>query len=124
MFGITPTKRQLRSALRELADAVALTLPGSAWTDEIDEALLEATAVIGPMEGESLLEAAERRADREFEAYQQGCDQTEAEYFDALEAKSAFIDEQAALIGALIEANVIDWARLPEDLRNRLADYV
>ena len=60
------------------------------------------------------------------EAYEQGCDQTESEYIDALDSKDVFIGEQADLLQqvAALPAAVLDWSKVPEDLRNRLADYV
>jgi hypothetical protein len=39
----------LRAVLRTLANACALTLPASAWSTEIYDALTEATRLIGPM---------------------------------------------------------------------------
>jgi hypothetical protein len=54
-------KDELREALRALADACALTLPGSAWSDEIVDAVDRATQLVGPMRTEAVSDVVSER---------------------------------------------------------------
>lgn len=64
--------------------------------------------------------------DREDEAWLEGHREADEAWEEHLADKDAFIAEQAGLLQQVAELpeDVIDWMRVPEPLRNRLADYL
>lgn len=119
------TRRRLRTALRDLADACAQTLPGSAWSDEIDEAIQQATELVGPMAETDVTQwAADQREQREFQAWSDGYHLGENEVEEFIADKDAFIAKQAAILVDLVAGNHIKWEGLTEGLQDELADYV
>lgn len=133
----TRRTRQLEHALRKLADAVAVAMPGSHWDDDIDEAVAQATELIGPMGPEEPpawrpLARRRRQRAREDQAWAEGYNYGEEEVEEALAEKDDFIAVQSEIIDRLgqVLQNISRtkgfdaWEFVPEDLRRQLADYV
>lgn len=125
----TRRTRQLEQALAKLADACAQTLPGSAWSDEIDDALQLASYFVGPMgDPEPVpwrwVTRRRRQQAREDQAWADGYHLGEEETDEALAEKDEFISRQEAILVALVAGDFIKWENVSIELRDQLADYV